>query len=90
MNKQPGTAPRRAARGRRYKRHEIDLADGGKLVLLVDGSIRHVDDQGSTAVTWTPDDAGWPDQALRFGLHPQPPTVAPQGHQVQATKNKRW
>jgi len=90
MNKQRETAQQHAARGRRYKHHEIDQADGGRLVLGVDGSIRHVDDHGSTTHTWSTDDAEWADQAIRFGLHPQPRTVAPQGHQVQETKNKRW
>ena len=79
-----------APRGRRFKRHEIELADGGRLVLGVDGSIDHVDDHGTTTHSWTPDDPEWPDQAIRFGLHPQAPTVTPQGRRVQGTKPPRW
>jgi hypothetical protein len=29
-----------------------------------------------------PDDPEWPDQALRFGLHPQAPTVTPPARRV--------
>ena len=83
--------PRRAAaRGRRFKPHEIGLADGSRLVLAIDGSIRHIDVHGSTTMhSWALDDPEWPDQAIRFGLHPQTPTVTPQGR-VQGTKPPRW
>jgi hypothetical protein len=74
-----------ATRGRRFKPHSLALADGGGLILSADGSIDHVDGDGSTMHSWTPDDPEWPDQAIRFGLHPQAPTVAPQGP-VQGTK----
>ena len=43
-------------RRRRFKRHELGLADGGRLVLGIDGSIDHVDDHGSVTHSWTPDD----------------------------------
>ena len=76
----------RAPQGRRFKRHELELVDGGRLVLGVDGSIDHVDAHGSTTHSWTPDDPEWPDQAIRFGLYPQVPTVAPHGRRVQGTK----
>ena len=83
-------APRtQAPRGRRFKPHELELADGGKLVLGVDGSIDLVDDQGSTTDTWTPEDPEWPDHAIRFGLHPQAPTVRPHGRRVKGTKPPR-
>lgn len=83
--------PRRAAaRGRRFKPHEIELADGGRLVLAVDGSIRHMDVHGSTMHSWGLEDPTWPDQAIRFGLRPQTPTVTPQGRRVQGTKPPRW
>lgn len=77
-----------ATRGRRFKPHELELADGGRLVLSADGSIDHIDDHGSTMHRWKPDDPEWPDQAIRFGLRPQEPTVTPQGP-VQGTKPPR-
>jgi hypothetical protein len=77
-----------ATRGRRFKPHALELADGGRLILAVDGSISHVDDHGSTMHSWTPDDPEWPGQAIRFGVRPQVPTVTPQGP-VQGTKPPR-
>ena len=77
-----------ATRGRRFKPNGLDLADGGRLVLGADGSIDRIDDHGSRMRRWTPDDPEWPDQAIRFGLHPQAPTVRPQGP-VQGTKPPR-
>lgn len=78
-----------APRGGRFRRHELGLADGGRLVLHADGRIDRVDEHGSTARSWAPDDPEWPDQAIRFGLHPQAPTITPQGRRVQATKPSR-
>lgn len=74
----------------RYRHHELGLAEGDKLVLKTDGSIEHIDEAGATARTWTPDDPEWPDQALRFGLRPEVPTVAPPGRNTPETKPKRW
>lgn len=79
-------SPARASRGRRYRHHEIELADGGRLVLGVDGTIAHRDARGSTTQSWSPEDPGWPDQAIRFGLRPQAPTVTPPGRGVRATR----
>lgn len=75
--------------GGRYRRHEITLADGGRLVLSADGSIVQVDQHGVTTHAWTTDDPDWPDQAIRFGLHPQAPTVPPPSRREQ-TKPPRW
>jgi hypothetical protein len=70
------------ARGRRrFKRRELRLADGGSLVLTAGGSIDHVADDGTITHSWAPDDADWPRQALRFGVHPQDVTVTPHGRQ---------
>ncbi len=70
------------ARGRRrFRRRELRLADGGSLVLTVDGSIDQVADDGTTTHSWAPDDPDWPRHALRFGLHPQGVTVTPHGRQ---------
>ena len=84
--RKPSRSP--ATRGRRFKPRALELADGGRLILSADGSIDHVDDHGSAMHSWTPDDPEWPDQAIRFGLHPQGPTVTPQGP-VQGTKPPR-
>jgi hypothetical protein len=39
--------------------------------------------------SWLPDDPEWPDQAIRFGLHPQAPTVTPPGRRGRGTKPPR-
>jgi hypothetical protein len=77
-----------ATRGRRFKTRELDVADGGRLVLSVDGSIDHIDERGTTKHSWKLDDPGWPDQAIRFGLYPQARTATPHG-QVQGSKPPR-
>lgn len=77
-----------ATPGRRFKPHELELADGGRLVLGVDGSIERIDERGSMMHRWKHDDPEWPDQAIRFGLHPQARTTTPHG-QVQGTKPPR-
>ena len=84
--RKPSRSP--ATRGRRFKPHALELADGGRLILSADGSIDRLDDHGSTTHSWTPDDPEWPDQAIRFRLYPQAPTVTPQGP-VQGTKPPR-
>ena len=70
---------------RRYRRKQVALSDGGKLLLEVDGTIRHLDGEGSTVRSWTPSDPDWPNQAIRFGLRPEPTTVAPHGRRVANT-----
>jgi hypothetical protein len=85
--RQPPRTP--ATRGRRFKPHAIELTEGGRLLLGVDGSIDHVDDRDSSLHRWKPDDPGWSDQAIRFGLYPQPPTVAPSGRRVEGSKPPR-
>lgn len=85
--REPSRTP--STRGRRFKPHEIRLADGGGLVLGRDGSIDHIDDHGTRVHRWRPDDPEWPDQAIRFGLHPHAPTITPQGRYVQGTKPPR-
>jgi hypothetical protein len=85
--REPSRTP--APRGRRFKPHEIGLADDGRLVLGSDGSIEHLDAHGSKVHRWELDDPEWPDQAIRFGLHPQTHTITPQGRYVQGTKPPR-
>lgn len=85
------SAPSRARgrRGRRFKRHQLELPGGGALVLGTDGAITHLDAVGTTIRLWSPDDPAWPDQALRFGLRPQAPTVSPTSRGVLGTKPPR-
>ena len=84
--RRPGSSRTPASRRRRFRRRELDLADGSRLVLKADGSIDHVDDGGDTKQSWTPDDPEWPRHAIRFGLRPQNATVAPHGRYVERTK----
>lgn len=63
--------------GRRYRRHEITLADGGRLALHPNGSIDHVAEDGSVVESWDPGHPEWAQHALRFGIRPQAVTVAP-------------
>src|SRR5687768_9614258 len=79
----------RGQRGRRFKRHQLELPDGGALVLGTDGAISHLDAVGTTIRSWSPDDPEWPDHALRFGLRPHAPTVSPTSRGVLGTKPPR-
>ncbi len=81
----PASPSTPGGRGRRYRRHEVSVSTGGKLVLEVDGTIRHLDVEGSTVRSWSPSDPDWPSQAIRFGLRPEPTTVAPHGQRVPNT-----
>jgi hypothetical protein len=65
-----------AGPARRFKRRELELA-AGKLVLRGDGSIVQFGTDGTTTHTWATDDPEWAGHAIRFGLRPQPDTVAP-------------
>jgi hypothetical protein len=73
-------------RGRRYRRHELTLPDGGRLRLGGDGTIERIDADGSTTRSWPTADPDWPNQAIRFGLRPQPPTVTPHGQRSPDSK----
>jgi hypothetical protein len=84
-------APSRASaqRGRRFKPHQLELEGGGALVLGTDGAISHLDPAGTTIRVWLADDPEWADQALRFGLRPQAPTVSPTSRGVLGTTPPR-
>jgi hypothetical protein len=84
---QPSPSP--AAHGRRFKHRELDLADGGKLVLKADGSISQVDASGVPTQTWDPADPDWASHAIRFGLFPQDATVAPTGRFIDDRRPPR-
>lgn len=64
---------------RRFKRRELTLPDGDRLVVEADGSIDRVAPDGTTSHSWAPDDADWPRQAIRFGLHIETTTASPHG-----------
>jgi hypothetical protein len=84
---QPSPSP--AAHGRRFKHRELDLADGGKLILKADGSISLVDAAGAPTQTWDPADPDWASHAIRFGLFPQDATVAPTGRFIDDRRPPR-
>jgi hypothetical protein len=68
--------------GRLYKHRELELAEGGKLVLRGDGSITQTDAAGETIGKWAATDPEWAGHALRFGLQPQAETIAPHGRRM--------
>ena len=73
-------------RGRRYRRHVLALPDGGRLRLGADGTIERIDADGSTQRSWPLADPDWANQAIRFGLRPQPTTVTPHGQRIPGTR----
>ena len=82
-------APSPAAHGRRFKRRELELADGSTLVLNADGSITRVSVEAGTTDVWQPTDPDWASHAIRFGLFPQDATVAPTGRHVEGMRPPR-
>jgi hypothetical protein len=85
----PGAEDAANSPGRRYKRRVLDHTDGSRFVLNVDGSIDHVPGDGSAARTWSPNDPQWAQQALRFGLQPQAPTLTPSGRHIENLEPRR-
>ena len=81
---EPEVTPRRG--GRTYRHRELKLPDGGRLVLRTDGTIARFDEAGARTESWTTDDPDWPGYAIRFGLHPEPSTVAPNSSGVRGTR----
>jgi hypothetical protein len=76
-------------RPRRYRPRDLALPDGGTLRLGADGTIARLDADGSNVRSWPPGDPDWPNQAIRFGLRPQPPTVSPHSQRVPDTRLPR-
>jgi hypothetical protein len=71
---------------REYRPRRIALADGESLALRRDGTINHLARDGTVLESWTPADGGWPQRAIRFGLHETPQTVHPSGRDVPDAK----
>lgn len=69
---------------RRYRRREIALTDGGKLLLHPNGSIEQIDGDGASVETWLPANDEWATHAIRFGLQPRPETVPPPSRRERA------
>ncbi len=72
--------------GRRYRRHHIELAEGGKLELHSDGSITQTDAAGENVQKLNVADPDWARQAIRFGLRPQPETIVPESRRDAAPR----
>jgi hypothetical protein len=68
---------RPSAAGRRFKHHEIELPDGGKLVLGEDGVIVEAGSDGTAVRSWPMSDPEWARIAIRFGVQPPSETTAP-------------
>ena len=77
------------AHARTYRRRELGLPDGSRLVLKADGSIDQVDAEKVTKESWAPGDPDWARHAIRFGLLPQASTALPRGRDVEASKPPR-
>jgi hypothetical protein len=83
------TSPSPAAPSRRFKPRELQLPDGGRLVLNAEGSIAQLDGDGKQLHEWAPADPEWASHAIRFGLFPQDATVAPTGRYVDDMRPPR-
>lgn len=75
--------------GRRFKRRELMLGDGDRLVLDGTGLITWIVRDGTTKQTWAPDDPEWPSHAIRFGLQPPVATPNPHGRDVRQERPSR-
>ena len=82
-------SPGPAGHGRRFKRRQLTLPDGGALVLNADRSISVLDAAGTATGTFAPDDPEWASHAIRFGLFPQDATVPPTGRFVEEMRPPR-
>jgi len=71
------------ANTRRYRAHELALPDGARLRLHADGKIERRDAGDALTGSWAPGDPEWASHAIRFGLRPEPITVAPQGERIE-------
>jgi hypothetical protein len=77
---------RPGAQSHRFRRREVALTEGGKLLLKPDGSISQIDAEGNASATWLRGDPDWARHAIRFGIQPQNETVVPPGLRERAAK----
>jgi hypothetical protein len=70
----------------RFRPRRLQNANGELLVLAGNGTLERRDANGVMLQRWSPEDAGWADQAIRLGLHASPTTVAPSGRFVPDSK----
>ena len=85
---EPSRTP--AARRRRFRRRELELPDGSRLVLNGSGSIDQVAADGEVKQSWAREDPDWARHAIRFGLQPQESTIPPHGRYVRGSRPPRW
>jgi len=71
------TSPSAPAPSRKFKPRELQLADGGRLVLNAGVSSAQLDGGGNQTNAWAPADPDVASHAIRFGLYPQDATVPP-------------
>ena len=75
-------SPRPVGAASRFRRRQIDLGEGGTLVLHGDGAITQTAADGAVVGQWGVDDSEWARHAIRFGLQPQPQTVVPESRRA--------
>ena len=66
-----------------YRAHQIRLPDGDTLRLHADGTIERRAVDGSAVSSSQPGTPEWATLSIRFGLQPEPITVAPQGERIE-------
>ena len=76
----PAGLPRRG-----FRRRELVLDDGGRLVLRNDGAIERFGPDGGPDGVWVMNADGWAALAFRFGIRTQDPTAQPDGRVIDDT-----
>lgn len=70
----------------RFRPRRVPIANGEVLALRGSGTIERLDAEGAVLERWSPEDAAWPDHAIRFGLRPSATTVHPSGRDVPGSR----
>lgn len=76
----PAGLPRRG-----FRRRELLLDDGARLVLRNDGTIERIGADGASDGSWAIGADGWSALAFRFGIRTQDPTAQPDGRVIDDT-----